>query len=149
MQSAGRILGWIAVVLCALAAVGLVLVAVLMDLEAATLWATVAGAVAALAGVAISVRTLMGTSGAAGRGGRGSRHVSAGGRGVAAGGDISGNAIGNHSSVRGRPGARRSSPSQPRSNRAGPDVRTGRKGIAAGGDVADNAIGNRSEVDEQ
>ncbi|MFI6857989.1 hypothetical protein [Streptomyces sp. NPDC050416] len=130
---------WVVVtaVVAGLATVGLVLVAVLRDLDTAGQAASVAGAVVSLAALLVSVITLFYGSGGAGSG----RRVRTGRGGVSAGGDIIGSALGDRSKVTGprtRPGA---SSGQQAAN----DVRAGRNGVAAGGHITDSALGEDSQ----
>ncbi|GED90800.1 hypothetical protein TNCT6_78850 [Streptomyces sp. 6-11-2] len=137
VSGASRIWVTVTAVVAGLATVGLTLVAVMKDLDTAVQAATVAGAVATLATLLVSVIALF-----RGGGGAGSSHrVRAGRGGVAAGGDIIGSALGDHSKVTGprtRPGTR---PARRGTN----DVRAGRDGVAAGGDITDSALGEGSE----
>ncbi|GGS31110.1 hypothetical protein Snoj_35750 [Streptomyces nojiriensis] len=133
-----RVAVWVVALVAGAAAVGLIGVAVLVDLDTGDRTASIVGAVVSLAGLAVSVVALVRTSSSAGSGGR---RVRAGRGGVAAGGDVIGNAIGDGSEVVGRlnppaPGGRRG---------LAADVEAGRDGVAAAGDVRDNAIGDNSE----
>lgn len=132
----GDVRGWmvwtVAVLGGAVAAV-LVTVALIADLDTADRLASVCGAVVGVAALVWAVVS------ATSRRGGGVRRLRAGQGGVAAGGDVVGNAIGRNSQVAGpasvaRPG-----------RRAGDiDARAGRGGIASAGDVRDNAIGDES-----
>lgn len=136
VTGAGRAVVWVTVTVTGLTAVGLVLLAVLGNLDTAGQAASVAGAVVSLAGLLVSVVALFRTSA-----GGGSR-VRAGRGAIAVGGDITGSALGRNSRV--------TSPSSaPRSTAAGArdggEVRAERDGIAAGGHVTDSALGEGSE----
>ncbi|MET9450876.1 hypothetical protein [Streptomyces cinerochromogenes] len=118
-----------------LASVGLI-VALVVNPDVADRTASVTGAVVGLAAFALSVVTLGRDSGSGVR-----RRVRSGQGGIAAAGDVIGNAVGDRSKVIG-------APTTPGSNRAAEqpaDVRAGRDGIAAAGDVRDNALGEGSE----
>ncbi|MGW4226623.1 hypothetical protein ACWEG1_24570 [Streptomyces bauhiniae] len=114
------------------ATLGLVLVAVLADLDTAGQAASVVGAVVALAALVVSVLALGGTPTAG-------RRVRAGRGAVAAGGNITGSALGTHSKVTGP-----HTPPTP-ARRTHDDVQASRDGIAAGGDITDSALGEGSE----
>lgn len=114
------------------ATLGLVLVAVLADLDTAGQAASVVGAVVALAALVVSVLALGGTPAPG-------RRVRAGRGAVAAGGDITGSALGAHSKVTGP----RTPPAPARHTQA--DVHATRDGIATGGDITDSALGEGSE----
>ncbi|MFF3959440.1 hypothetical protein ACFYY1_40630 [Streptomyces sp. NPDC001890] len=138
VASAGvaRVWVWVTAVVAFLGTVGLVLVAVLADLDTAGQAASVVGSVVTLVALLVSVVALFRGGGSAGgrrvRGGRGA---------VVAGGDITGSALGKDSKVTGpRTPSRRGS-----SRRDGDDVRAGRDGVAAGGDITDSALGEGSE----
>ncbi|MFF7964339.1 hypothetical protein ACFZC3_03080 [Streptomyces sp. NPDC007903] len=125
---------WVTAVVAGAGTVGMVLVAVLADLDTAGQAASVVGAVVALAALVVSVLALSGsptpTPG---------RRVRAGGGAVAAGGDITGSALGKNAKVTG--------PRTPTTaaRRTHDDIRAGRDGIAAGGDITDSALGEGSE----
>lgn len=123
-----------------LAAVGLTLLAVLADLDTAGKAASVAGAVVGLAALLVSVIALL-RSGSSGGSSGGGRKVRTGRGGVAAGGNITGSALGKNSKVTGP----RTRPGAPPAARDGDDVRAGRDGVATGGDITDSALGEGSE----
>ncbi|MFE9436568.1 hypothetical protein [Streptomyces sp. NPDC006640] len=119
------------------AAVGLIVLAVVADPGTTERTVGVAGAVIAMASLLVAVIALFRGAGgpAAGRrvrGGRGS---------VAAGGNITGSAIGRNSKVTGP----RTTPGATTVRPDADDVRAGRDGIAAGGDITDSALGEGSE----
>ncbi|MFI9391988.1 hypothetical protein [Streptomyces bauhiniae] len=116
------------------ATLGLVLVAVLADLDTAGQAASVVGAVVALAALVVSVLALFG-SGTPTPG----RRVRAGRGAVAAGGNITGSALGQNAKVTGP-----RTPATP-ARRPHDDIRAARDGIAAGGDITDSALGEGSE----
>lgn len=140
MSDTRRKVMWAVAVLCGVTGVGLVLVAVLVDLDTADRTASVVGAVVALVGLALSAYTLLqapvNAGGVARAYGRGA---------IAASGSISGNAVGARSKVRTAP----AHPSTPQTNSVtpGPEVESrGEGAVAAGGDISGNAIGDDSEV---
>ncbi|MBF6047973.1 hypothetical protein GO001_22585 [Streptomyces sp. NRRL B-1677] len=135
-SDSARVLVRAVALLCALCAVVLVLVAVLVDLDTGDRMASVAGAVAGLVGLALSVRALRPADTAA---------VRARGRGAAAiGGNVSGSAVGRNSKVTGQPAA--PGPGGTRQG-GGPVTAEGDGAVAAGGDVTGSALGEGSEVD--
>ncbi|TGN78161.1 hypothetical protein E5083_13320 [Streptomyces bauhiniae] len=113
------------------ATLGLVLVAVLADLDTAGQAASVVGAVVALAALVVSVLALGGTAPG--------RRVRAGRGAVAAGGNITGSALGTNSKVTGP-----HTPPTP-ARRPHDDVHASRDAIATGGDITDSALGEGSE----
>lgn len=123
---------WATAVVAGAATLGLVLVALLADLDTAGQAASVVGAVVALAALVVSVLALGGTPGPG-------RRVRAGRGAVAAGGSITGSALGRNAEVTG--------PRTPTAatRRTHDDVHAGRDGIAAGGDITDSALGEGSE----
>ncbi|MFB8239114.1 hypothetical protein ACFC58_21455 [Kitasatospora purpeofusca] len=132
--------------LCAAGVAGLVLVAVLVDLDTADRVASVVGAVVALVGLVLALWQLQGSS-------PGSRTKVRGGRAgsVTAGGDMTGNAIGEGSRVTGAPVVPAAGPQpgvpQPGAPAGGTEVVGGGKGsVTAGGNMTGNAIGARSRV---
>ncbi|MCX4448978.1 MULTISPECIES: hypothetical protein [unclassified Streptomyces] len=131
-----RVAAWIVAVVAGLVSVGLIVMLV-ADPGMADLAAAVTGAVVGLIALALSVATLVRGSGS--RGGRPQVRSERGG--VAAGGDVVGNAAGDHSTVVGRP----STPGRNRGAGQRADVRAGRDAIAAAGDVRDNALGDGAE----
>ncbi len=143
----------------AAAAVGLTLVALLVDLDTADRVASLVGAVAGLAGLGFSAHALVrpdGDGAGGGTGGGGSpRVVRARGRGaVAAGGDVTGNAFGASSkTINGQgqsqpqPQPQPQSPS-PGSSRGHVSAR-GDGAVAAEGNVRGNAFGDGSEADSR
>ncbi|MET7610087.1 hypothetical protein [Streptomyces seoulensis] len=114
------------------ATLGLVLVAVLADLDTAGQAASVVGAVVALAALVVSVLALGGTP-------TQGRRVRADRGAVAAGGNITGSALGPHSKVTGP----HTPPTPARRTRS--DVHASRDAIATGGDITDSALGEGSE----
>ncbi|MCX5610068.1 hypothetical protein OHB39_21155 [Streptomyces sp. NBC_00047] len=130
---------WVVAVLAGVLAVGLIGVAALVDLETGDRTASIVGAVVSLAGLVVAVIALAQTSSGSGSGG--GRRVRAGRGGVAAGGDLTGNAIGRGSTVVGPQSATRAGGLRGRAA----DVYAGRDGVAAAGDVRDNALGDDSE----
>ncbi|WP_326763413.1 hypothetical protein OG978_01300 [Streptomyces sp. NBC_01591] len=127
---------WVTAGLALLATVGLALVAVLADLDTAGQAASVVGSMVGLAALLVSVVTLF-----RGGGSRSGRRVRAGRGAVAAGGNITGSALGKDSKVTGP----RTPPGSVPTQRDGDDVRAGRDGVATGGDITDSALGEGSE----
>lgn len=123
---------WVTAVVAGAATLGLVLVAVLADLDTAGQAASVVGAVVALAALVVSVLALGGTP-------TPGRRVRAGRGAVAVGGDITGSALGRNAKVTGP-----RTPAAP-ARRTDADVRAGRDGIATGGDITDSALGEGSK----
>jgi hypothetical protein len=142
VTGAARVWVWVTAVGTGLATIGLILLAVLGDLDTAGQAASVVGAVVGLAALVVSVVALFRTS-SSGAGAGGGRGVRAGRRAVAVGGNITGSAIGKNSKVTGPPSTPGSAATAPRGD--GDDVRARRDGIAAGGDVTDSALGEGSE----
>lgn len=140
LTGAARVWVWVTAVVTGLAAVGLTLLAVLADLDTAGKAASVAGAVVGLAALLVSVIALL-RSGVSGGSSGGGRKVRTGRGGVAAGGNITGSALGKNSKVTGP----RTQPGAPPAARNGDDVRAGRDGVATGGDITDSALGEDSE----
>ncbi|MEU3616084.1 hypothetical protein ABZ725_27670 [Streptomyces sp. NPDC006872] len=128
---------WAAVGVAGVGSAGLVSLAVLGDLNAAGQVASVVGAVVGLAGVVISVLALNSASDDVGRS---QRLVRAERGGVAAGGDLIGNAIGHGAVVSGPRTPRRRPAGQPGRG----EVRAGPDSVAAVGDIVDNAFGDDS-----
>ncbi|WP_135785854.1 hypothetical protein [Streptomyces bauhiniae] len=126
-----RIWTWVTAVVAGAATLGLVLVAVLADLDTAGQAASVVGAVVALAALVVSVLALGGTAPG--------RRVRAGRGAVAAGGNITGSALGTNSKVTGP-----HTPPTP-ARRPHDDVHASRDAIATGGDITDSALGEGSE----
>ncbi|MFF4576054.1 hypothetical protein [Streptomyces sp. NPDC001410] len=121
-------------VLCALCVPGLVLVAVLVDLDTADRMASLAGAATGLVGLALSVLALRRADPAA---------VRASGDGaISVGGSVGNSAVAANSRVRGRSAAPAAGAAA-----AGPVVAEGGRAFAAGGDVTGSALGEGSEVD--
>ncbi|MET8684287.1 hypothetical protein ABZV77_08735 [Streptomyces sp. NPDC004732] len=148
-----RGLVWGVAVVGAVAAVGLTLVAVLVDLDTADRVASLVGAVAGLAGLGFSAYALAQPGGGSGSASHGV--VRARGRGaVAAGGDVTGNAFGADSKTfNGRAGTRaRTQPQSPTpgtSNSGGHVSARGDGAVTAEGDVRGNAFGDGSEADSR
>lgn len=135
---------WAAAVTAALSAIGLTAVTVVVDLDTGDRIASIVGAVLAGAGLVVSVLALSASGSGTARAG-GFRRVRAQGGGVAAGGDIRGNAMGR--------GARAVAPASgprppvPPQVPTGADVQaTGTGSVAASGEVSGNAIGEGSEI---
>jgi hypothetical protein len=141
VTGAARVWVWVTAVGTGLATIGLVLLAVLGDLDTAGQAASVVGAVVGIVALLVSVVALFRTS-SSGAGTGGGRRVRAGRRAIAVGGNITGSAIGKDSKVTGPPSTPGSAAPAPRD---GDDVRARRDGIAAGGDVTDSALGEGSE----
>lgn len=121
-------------VLCALCVPGLVLVAVLVDLDTADRTASLAGAATGLVGLALSVLALRRADPAT---------VHAHGDGaISVGGNVSSSAVGPNSKVKGRSAAPAAGAAA-----AGPVVAEGTGAFAAGGDVTGSTLGEGSEVD--
>ncbi|MFD4276063.1 hypothetical protein R2B67_12380 [Streptomyces cyaneofuscatus] len=139
VSGAGRAVAWGVAVVAGAVALGLIAIAVLVDMDTADRAASLAGAVAGLVALVVAVVTLVRPGGPGGSG-AGSR-LRAGRGGIVAGGDISDNAIGRGSRVTSSSPRRRPAPSQPGRT----DLRVGRDGIGAAGDIRGNAIGDESE----
>ncbi|MGW1752396.1 hypothetical protein ACWCRD_43745 [Streptomyces sp. NPDC002092] len=120
-------------VLCALCVPGLVLVAVLVDLDTADRTASLAGAATGLVGLALSVLALR-------RADPATAHAHGDGA-ISVGGNVSSSAVGPNSKVKGRSAAPAAGAA------AGPVVAEGSGAFAAGGDVTGSALGEGSEVD--
>ncbi|MFF1920976.1 hypothetical protein ACFVW8_10445 [Streptomyces sp. NPDC058221] len=132
-----RVAVWVLAVVAGVVSAGLI-VALVVNPDMADRTASVIGAIVGLAAVVLAVIALVRSPGTSGDG----RRVRSGRGGIAAGGNITGSAIGDRSSVVGPPTAR--APAPPAGGRDA-DVRAGRDGIAAAGDIADNALGDDSE----
>jgi hypothetical protein len=132
---------WVVTGLCGLTALGLAAVTVLVDLDTGDKVASIVGAVAGLIGCMISI--YFGTRQAQQNGA-----IQARGRGaVAAGRNITGNAIGKNSKVT---SASQNAASIPRLAAPSPQVSAhGRGAVSGGHDVTGNAIGEGSEVEEK
>lgn len=129
-----RIAAVVVAVLCALCVPGLVLVAVLVDLDTADRTASLAGAATGLVGLAFSVLALRRKDPVT---------VRAHGDGaIGVGGSVNHSAIGPNSKVRGQ----RAAPAAGGAA-AGHVTAEGSGAFAAGGDVTDSALGEGSEVD--
>ncbi|MFC8208381.1 hypothetical protein [[Kitasatospora] papulosa] len=140
VSGAVRVGVWTVAVVAGVVSAGLI-VALVVNPDMADRTASVTGTVVGLAAFVLALITLVhnaatspGTSG-------GGRRVRAGRGGIAAGGNVTGNAIGDRSKVVGP-----ATPPGP-TPAGGQDryVRAARDGIAAGGDVTDNALGDDSE----
>ncbi|GAA2290905.1 hypothetical protein GCM10010415_73340 [Streptomyces atrovirens] len=142
MSDTRRRVMWAVAVLCGVIGVGLVLMAVLVDLDTADRTASVVGAVVALVGLVMSAYALLQAPANAGGVTR------AYGRGaVAAGGSVSGNAIGARSKV--TAGSSPATPAVPPTNSITSALHVEARGdgaVASGGDVSGNAIGDDSEA---
>ncbi|ANP50934.1 hypothetical protein AVL59_16065 [Streptomyces griseochromogenes] len=124
----------VAAALCALCVPGLVLVAVVVDLDTADRVASLAGAATGLVGLALSVLALRRP---------GAPTVLARGNGaISVGGNVSHSAVGPNSEVTGRAAAPTAGAAA-----AGSVVAEGDGAFAAGGDVTGSALGDGSEVD--
>ncbi|MEU7584339.1 hypothetical protein AB0B50_42930 [Streptomyces sp. NPDC041068] len=138
MSGTRRAVMWTVAVVGALVAVGLTLVAVLVDLDTADRAASVVGAVTGLVALGFSAYAL-----AKPGGGHEVHVVRARGRGaVAARGDVSGNAFGERSRAVGGP--------QPPSGRRSPGGTVSARGdgaVASDGSVRGNAFGDGSEAE--
>ncbi|WP_328978414.1 hypothetical protein [Streptomyces canus] len=137
VTGAARVWVWVTAVVTGLAAVGLMLLAVLADLDTAGQAASVAGAVVGMVALLVSVIALFRGGGSSGNG----RTVRAGHGAIVSGGNITGSALGKNSKVTGPP----TMPGPPSAQRDGDDVRARRDGIAVGGDITDSALGDGSE----
>lgn len=129
-----RIAALVAAVLCALCVPGLVLVAVLVDLDTADRVASLAGAATGLVGLALSVLALR-RADPAGVYARGDGAISVGG-------SVTSSAIGAYSKVTGQVAAPAAGGAA-----AGSVVAEGEGAFSAGGDVTGSALGDGSEVD--
>nr|WP_161123190.1 hypothetical protein [Streptomyces sp. SID7834] len=136
VSGAARVGVWVVAVVAGVVSAGLI-VALVVNPDMADRTASVTGAVVGLAALVLAVITLVHRPGTSG----GGRRVVAGRGGLAAGGSITGNAIGNRSKAVGPPTPAGPAPA------SGQDsyVRAARDGLAAGGDVTDNALGDDSE----
>ncbi|RAG82364.1 hypothetical protein DN069_28010 [Streptacidiphilus pinicola] len=121
---------------------GLLALIVMRDLNTASLAASVVGAIAGIAGAAFAAIALLRNPDAGSA--AGTRRVWAGEGGIAAGGDITGNAFGTNSTVK-VSGSRRRGAAQP--DQSHRDVKAGRDGIVAGGDITGNAIGEGGRIE--
>jgi len=142
LAGAARIAMQVTAVVTGLVAIGLILLAVLGDLDTAGQAASVVGAVVSLAALLVSVIALFRSGGSRSGSAAGGLQVQADRRGIAVGGNITGSALGANSKVTGPPTSPVISAPVPRN---GDDVRARRDGIAAGGDVTDSALGEGSE----
>lgn len=135
---------WVIGTLCALSAVGLALVAIIVDLDTGDQVASIAGAVVGLIGCALSV--YFGSRPATGR----RAAVQAHGRGaVAAGRDVSGNAVGKNARVI-RSASTPTNPNRlPNTTEDHEIIARGSGTVAGGDDVTGNAIGEGSEIQER
>lgn len=136
VSGASRVVVWAVAVVAGAASVGLVGTLV-VNPDMADRTASVVGTVVSLASFGLAVATLVHGSGSGG----GSRRVRAARGGIAAGGSVTGNAIGDRSRVVAPP----TTPSAGPAGDPASDVRAGQGGIAAGGNVRDNALGDDSE----
>ncbi|WP_223188542.1 hypothetical protein [Streptomyces sp. TRM68416] len=141
MASGAKALMWAGIGLCAAGAAGLVVGAVL-DVEGADPWASAAGGVAGLLGLAVTVYALLRpapspapvpgpapTCGAVNAGGT---------RSIAAGGNI-GSASTGDGAIAGPPPTLPAPPSRPAN---GPVTASGDRSIAAGGDIGSASTGD-------
>ncbi|MEV5084779.1 hypothetical protein AB0K74_40480 [Streptomyces sp. NPDC056159] len=140
VTGAARVWVWVTAVVTGLSTIGLILLAVLGNLDTAGQAASVTGAVVGLAALLVSVIALFRSS--SGGGSTGGRRVRAGRGAIAVGGNITGSAVGKSSKATGPPTTPDTAAPAPRN---GDDVRARRDGIAAGGDVTDSALGEGSE----
>lgn len=132
-----RVWIWATTVLTAVGTISLALLAVLADSDTTQQTVGVVGAIVAMLGLLVSVIALFRTTGGPSNG----RRVRGGRGSVAAGGNITGSAIGKNSKVTGPHSTHVGT--LPRTS--GDDVRAGKDGIAAGGDITDSALGEGSE----
>ncbi|MGW6613211.1 hypothetical protein ACWGA0_07075 [Streptomyces erythrochromogenes] len=136
---------WAMAAICGVIGIGLVVFAS-FNLDSADKTASVVAAVAALADLALGTYAVLQALGDAGGGVR-----ARGTRAIAAGGNISGNAIGARSKV-GAPTASSAPPGTPAVSSASPAAApppveaSGDGTVAAAGDVSGNALGDDSEV---
>ena len=142
MSGAARALRWLGVIVAAAVSIGLIALVVIKDLNTASLAASVVGAIAGIAGAVFAAVPLFREP--VPGGGAGIRRVRAGRGAIAAGGDITGKAIGANSKVTGQPASGRT-PAKPGQDSR--DIKAGRDSIAAGGDITGNAIGEGSTVE--
>ncbi|MGI5048376.1 hypothetical protein ACM9HD_33780 [Streptomyces sp. JAC25] len=139
VSGAARIGVWAVAAVAGVVSAGLI-VALVVNPDMADRTASVTGAIVGLAAFVLAVITLVRSSGT-GSGTGGGRRVRAGQGGIAAGGNITGNAIGDRSKVVGPPTQAGTAAASGQDT----DVRAARDGLAAGGDVPDNALGDDSE----
>ncbi|MFF4253164.1 hypothetical protein ACFY1L_18350 [Streptomyces sp. NPDC001663] len=141
LSGAARAAVWAAAGMCAAVLVGLVVVAVAVNLDTADRTASVVGAALGAVGLFVSVFTLFRPSLGAGR----TRRVQSHGRGaMAAGGNIEGNAFGPRSEVRPTPSG--TPPASPAAT-GDMDVQAhGPGALSAGGDISRNAFGDDSSA---
>ncbi|MFD2012505.1 hypothetical protein [Streptomyces narbonensis] len=130
MTTTGRVVAWAAGVV----ALGLIGVAVFVDLDSGDRIASVVGAVV---GLVVAAYTFVGPSGSSGR------RIRAGRGATVIDGDVSGSAVGRGAKVVGPPTAPRTGP--PRARGADDDVRAAPGGKVVLGDVTDSALGDESE----
>ncbi|MEV0874752.1 hypothetical protein AB0I86_26755 [Streptomyces sp. NPDC049950] len=136
VSGAVRVGVWTVAVVAGVVSAGLI-VALMVNPDMADRTASVTGAVVGLAGFVLALITLVHIPGTGG----GGRRVKAGRGGIAAGGNITGNAIGDRSKAVGPPTQAGTAAASGQDT----DVRAARDGLAAGGDVTDNALGDDSE----
>lgn len=130
MTTTGRVVAWAAGVV----ALGLIGVAVFVDLDSGDRIASVVGAVV---GLAVAAYTFVGPSGSSGR------RIRAGRGATVIDGDVSGSAVGRGSKVVGPRTAPRTGPRRARGS--DDDVRVGPESKVVLGDVTDSALGDESE----
>ncbi|MFI6423074.1 hypothetical protein ACIBG6_37505 [Streptomyces sp. NPDC050842] len=128
-MTAGRIVAWAAGVV----ALGLIGVAVLVDLDSGDRIASVVGAVVSLA---VAAYTFVGSPAGSGR------RIRAGRGATVIDGDVSGSAVGRRSKVVGPRTAPRTGRGR---SRGGGDVQAGPDSKVVLGDVRDSALGDESE----
>ncbi|MFE1908696.1 hypothetical protein ACFU5Y_23560 [Streptomyces gardneri] len=129
MTTTGRVVAWTAGVV----ALGLVGVAVFVDLDSGDRIASVVGAVV---GLAVAAYTVIGPS-------RSGRRIKAGRGATVIDGDVSGSAVGRGSKVVGPRTAPRTGPRRARGS--DDDVQAGPDSKVVLGDVTDSALGDESE----
>lgn len=133
MTGVRRVAMWAGAVLCAAAGVGLVVIAAVVDLDTADRAASVVGGVVALGGTVGMLYQILAGGGAAGVRAQGNHAI-------AAGGSITGNAIGRRSRVAGAGAGPANGPAPA----AGGVEAVGDGSLAAGGNVSGNAVGDDS-----
>ncbi|MGQ4388970.1 hypothetical protein [Streptomyces sp. SAS_270] len=129
MTVRSKALMWTGIGLCAAGAVGLVVGGVL-DVQAADPWASVAGSVAGLIGLALTIYALMGQTAAG-------AVTASGERSIAAGGSIGSAATGNGTTAAAPPSMPPSAPPP-----GGTVTASGDRSVAAGGDIGSVSTGD-------
>ncbi|WP_369234343.1 hypothetical protein AB5J56_21305 [Streptomyces sp. R21] len=131
MTVRSKALMWTGIGLCVAGAVGLVVGAVL-DVEAADPWASVAGSVAGLVGLALTLYAFLSRPGAPA-----SAVTASGERSIAAGGNIGSAATGNGTTAAPSPTMPASTPPP-----GGTVTASGNRSVAAGGDIGSVSTGD-------